>query len=391
MSRFTDKMIMNIPLPERGRKLKTEGNGLYIIISPKGMRKWQLAFRWQGKQLWIDLGKYPAVSIDDARRRAREHQYSVDKGINPLAEDADTNPQLTVEQLSDEYLTKWAKPRKKSWREDERLLKVEIISKWEGRLAADIRKRDIILLLEGIYDRGAPIASNNVLRLIKKMYNFAVERDLLEYSPVNGIKQLAKNRTRDRILNDDEILDFWFGLDISDMDDRIKRALKLILVTAQRPGEIAHMQRAEIDGHWWTMPGSKVKNGKTHRIYLSNLALELIGNGNQEYVIESPKKGQPVNTTSLAHALNRRGIEHMNIEDFRPHDLRRTAATGLARLGFSNEVIGRVLNHTFQGVTAVYNRYRYDDQVREALEKWADLLENEILAEQTEMGETDAY
>lgn len=96
MARFTDKMIMEIPLPASGRKLKTEGNGLYIIISPKGMRKWQLAFRWQGEQKWIDLGKYPAVSIDDARRRVREHHYSVDNGINPLAEDDPIDSKLTV-------------------------------------------------------------------------------------------------------------------------------------------------------------------------------------------------------------------------------------------------------------------------------------------------------
>lgn len=286
-------------------------------------------------------------------------------------------------------MTKWAKPRKKSWREDERLLKVEILPHWKDRLAEDIKKREVILLLERIYDRGAPIASNNVLRLIKKMYNFGVERDLIEYSPINGIKQLAQNRTRDRILTDDEIREFWFGLNISEMDDCIKRGLKLILVTAQRPGEIANMQRSEIDGHWWTLPAKKVKNGKTHRIYLSPLALKLIGDGKQEYVIESPKKGQPINTTSLAHGLNRRGIVNMDIEDFRPHDLRRTAATGIARLGFSNEVIGRVLNHTFQGVTAIYNRYRYDEQVQEALDAWADLLVNEILAEQTHMGESD--
>ena len=121
------------------------------------------------------------------------------------------------------------------------------------------------------------------------------------------------------------------------------------------------------------------------------VALELIGQGKNEYVIESPKKGQPVNTTSLAHALNRCFVGNGIIENFRPHDLRRTAATGLARLGYSNEVIGRVLNHTLNGVTAIYNRYQYDDQIQEALEKWTELLENETLAQQKQMGESDTY
>jgi integrase len=382
-------MIHSIPLPERGRRLKTEGNGLYIIISPKGMRKWQLAFRWKKEQKWIDLGKYPAVSIEEARKRAREKQYLVDRGINPLEVIAEEESKLTVGQLADEYIDKWAKPRKRSWKEDERILRVDVLPYWKDRNAEDIKKGDVVELLQRVYDRGAPIASNNTLRLIRKMYNFAVERDLLEYSPINGVKQLAKNRSRDRVLSDDEIREFWFGLDKSDMYDKLKIALKLLLLTAQRPGEVAKMQRSEIDGHWWTIPGEKAKNGRTHRVYLSSMARELIAQGGNEFVIESPRKGQAVDTLSIAHALKRRGIEYMDVEYFRPHDLRRTAATGIAKLGFPNEVIGRVLNHTFQGVTAVYNRYQYDDQVQEALEAWADLLENEILAEQTHMGESD--
>ena len=191
------------------------------------------------------------------------------------------------------------------------------------------------------------------------------------------------------MLSDDEIREFWFGLDKSDMYDNLKIALKLLLLTAQRPGEVAKMQRSEIEGHWWTIPGEKAKNGRAHRVYLSSMARELIAKGGNEFVIESPRKGQAVDTLSIAHALKRRGIEYMDVEYFRPHDLRRTAATGIARLGFPNEVIGRVLNHTFQGVTAVYNRYQYDDQLQEALETWAKALNNEILKRQVDMPETD--
>lgn len=182
MARFTDKMIYSIPLPEKGRRLKTEGNGLYIIISPKGMRKWQLAFRWKKEQKWIDLGKYPAVSIEEARKRARENQYLVDRGINPLEVIAEEESKLTVGQLADEYIDKWARPRKRSWKEDERILWVDVLPYWKDRNAEDIKKGDVIEVLQRVYDRGAPIASNNTLRLIRKMYNFAVERDLLEYS-----------------------------------------------------------------------------------------------------------------------------------------------------------------------------------------------------------------
>lgn len=380
MTRFTDQSIQKIPLPDKGRKIKTEGNGLYIIITPKGMRKWQLAFRWQGEQQWIDLGKYPAVSIKDARRRARERQYLVDQGVNPLAKVAAAHPSLTVGQLVDEYITKWAAPNKKTWQEDARILKVDVLPYWKNRLAADISRRDIMTLLERIYDRGAPMASNHTLHLIRRLYNFAIERDLVEHSPAVGIKQLAPNKSRDRVLSDDEIRKFWFGLDRCVMDERLKRGLKLILVTAQRPGEINRMQRSEIHDVWWTLPGQKVKNGKTHRVYLSPLALELIGEGPEEYVVESKLKNRPMNATSMAHALKKRGIGVMGVDHFVPHDLRRTAASGVARLGFSNEVIARILNHSSsRGITTVYNRYQYDAQVREALDAWAELLTSKIL------------
>jgi integrase len=163
------------------------------------------------------------------------------------------------------------------------------------------------------------------------------------------------------------------------MDDKIKRGLKLILVTAQRPGEVIRMQRSEIRDGWWILPGLKVKNGKTHRVYLSSLAKELIGDGDADYVMESRLKDRPMCTTAMAHALQKRGLKHMGIDHFVPHDLRRTAATNIARLGYSTEVIAKVLNHSVRGITAVYNRYQYDEQVKEAMQAWADMLVYKIL------------
>lgn len=379
MARFINKSILEIPLPEKGRKLKTEGNGLYIHITPTGLRRWRFLYRWGGSPFWINLGKYPAVSIREARRRAREHQCLVDKGINPLATGVEMNSYLTVGQLCKEYLAKWAMPNKKTWREDERILKVDILPYWKNELAADIRRRDVMVLLERIYDRGAPIASNHALKLIKRLYNFGIERALVEHSPAVGIKPLSVSRSRERVLSDDEIKAFWYGLNHSVMDDKIKIGLKLILVTAQRPGEILRMQRSEIHDGWWILPGQKVKNGKTHRIYLSSLAIKLIGDDGTDYVMESRLKDRLMCTTAIAHALQKRGLKHMGIDHFVPHDLRRTAATNIARLGYPTEVIAKILNHSMKGITAVYNRHHYDEQVKEAMQAWADMLTGKIL------------
>jgi integrase len=379
LARFTKKSILGIPLPIKGRKLKTEGNGLYIHITPKGKRKWRFLFRWKGFPYWINLGKYPALSIREARCRAREYQYQVDRGINPLAEELCSY--LTVDELCEEYLNKWAIPNKKTWREDKRLLEVDILPFWKNKLAANIKRRDVVNLLERIYGRGAPAASNHVLSLIKRIYNFGIERALVEQSPASGIKPLSANKSRERVLTNDEIKSFWHGLDQSVMDDKTKLGLKLILVTAQRPGEVLRMQRLEIENDWWVLPGHKVKNGKTHRIYLSSLAMKLIDNSTSDadYILESRLKKRPMSSSAMAHALKKRGYKHMGIDHFVPHDLRRTAATGIAKLGYPTEVIAKILNHSLRGITAVYNRYQYDEQVKEAMQAWADMLTDEIL------------
>ena len=104
--KFTDKFIVAIPPPVSGRKIKTEDNGLYILISPKGMRKWLFTYRWQGKPKWIDLGKYPADSIIDASKLARQYQDIVDRGVDTLAKVEPEPPPFTVSMLGEEYMTK---------------------------------------------------------------------------------------------------------------------------------------------------------------------------------------------------------------------------------------------------------------------------------------------
>jgi integrase len=199
------------------------------------------------------------------------------------------------------------------------------------------------------------------------------------------------------------------------------RAIRLILTTAQRPGEVIGMHSSEIEGHWWTIPADRAKNGKTHRVYLTATALSLIGdmevaekdtgeNKLKGYIFPSPVKKspkqpgkkiiRPMGDTALAVAVgrnlaypladakgkplyskdgktateNRLGIDH-----FTPHDLRRTAATFMAQAGEMDEVIDAVLNHAKQGVIKVYNQYRYDKEKQAALETWERKL-NSIIA-----------
>ena len=234
---------------------------------------------------------------------------------------------------------------------------------------------------------------NKVLAIIRKMFNFAVERSIIKKSPVGKISMEDGNE-KDRVLNDSEIRQFWqlLGDDRLIMSDEVRRALKLVLVTAQRPGECIGINRAEIDGRWWTIPKERAKNKRPHKIYLTDMALDLLrAPPNQRYFFESPRIGKaknynpadkpkPIDETAMPKAL-RRNYEAglIEIEKFTPHDLRRTATTEMASLRISSDVLKKILNHhNKRDVTLIYNRHVYEDEIRESLEKWAERLQKII-------------
>jgi len=369
---FTDSHIKKLS-PRDKPYNETEDSGLTVRVHPSGSKSWVFIYRKDGKQKWIALGRYPGMKLTEAREKRLEMRSMLDRGIDPQeAEQAAKLERVkapTVADLVDEYMTKHAKPRKKSWAEDQRVFKKDIIPAWGSRKAKDITKRDVILLLESIFERGSPIASNNTLEKVRKMFAFAVERDILKHNPCAGVKPLGKRTAKDRYLSEDEIKAFWQELDNAPMTDEIRRALRLILITGQRPGEVIGMSFAEIDGDWWTIPAERSKNGKAHRVYLTGMARELIQSG-EGLVFESPKKGKAIHVNALAYAVRRAfAAKCFSVVPFTPHDLRRTAATHMASLGYGLYV-PKVLNHTDRSVTAIYDRYAYDAEKRKALEAW---------------------
>ena len=362
----------------------------------------------------MNLGTYPEVTLETARTRFEDARRKVKNGIDPMAEQEEAKVARrkapTVADLIEEYIEKHAKIHKRSWQDDERLLNKEILSVWGKRKASDITKRDVTLLLESIIDRGSPAMSNQVLKVTRKVFNFGIERDIIKTTPFTGVKALAPNNSRDRVLSESEIKTIWENINTAAISDEIVRALKLVLVTGQRPGEVSGMQSTEIDGHWWTIPAERAKNGKSHRVYLSDLALDLIGplevmdqvTGEMKtkgFIFPCPHrdKDRPIDSHALPVAVrrnlawpltdkngkplftkegkpateNRLGIDH-----FTPHDLRRTAATFMAKAGEMDEVIDAVLNHTKGGIIKVYNQYRYDKEKQIALEAWARKIES---------------
>lgn len=383
---FTDVMIRKLKSVDK-KYNRSEGNGFTVRVAPSGLKTWLYVYHFAGKRKEMTLGNYPDVTLEAARGKFEEARKKFKGGIDPLAEKTAAEEACrtapTVADLVDEYLRKHAMVNKKSWKEDKRSLERDVLPLWGNRKAADIKKRDVVLLLEGIVERGAPIQANNTLEKVRKMFNFAVERDILEYAPCHGVKKPTKARYKDRILTDDEIVTFWNGLEEASMTDEMRRALKLILVTGQRPGEVISLNSRDIHEDWWTIQFSRAKNSRTHRVFMTPMAKDLIGEKNG-FIFESPRGNKPMDSNAVAYAVRRNfkkggnaqercddgAGEKIAMDPWTPHDLRRTVATNMSALGFPDEVVDAVINHVKKGVIAIYNRHRYDKEKQLALEAW---------------------
>ncbi len=288
--KFTDKYISNLK-PQAKMYQTREGRGFGVRVLPSGHKIWIFTYTFDGKRRQMNLGSYPDKSLADARtahaaaftilndkntprdpQEERDQKHNADRQAR---EERRLAP--TVKALAKEYMDKHAKPNKKTWKRDELCLNNDVLPVLGEVKAREVRKRDVVLLLEGIVERGAPGQARTVLEVMRRMFTFAVERDILENSPMFGVKPLTTKKAKDRVLTADEIKTLWAGLDAAGISDEIKRALRLILVTGARPGEVIGMHTSEIDGDWWQIPADRSKNGICHRVFLTGTAKEIIG------------------------------------------------------------------------------------------------------------------
>jgi integrase len=379
--KFTDRQIKNLK-PRDLRYEVFEDRGFGVRVSPTGNKSFIFLYRMPGEvtKRRLSLGTYPTMSLAEAHRRHAEAREMVTKGIDPgakaVAEKKEERQAPLVTALIEEYLEKWAKPRKRSWKTDKRILEKDVLPAWGKRKARDITRRDVIRLLDHIVDRGAPIGANRTLAVIRKMFNFAVSRDIVPASPCAATQAPAPENRRDRVLSPEELKAFWHGLDKTKITLGIRLALKLQLVTAQRKGEVISAEWADLDleGGWWTIPAEKSKNRLAHRVPLSPMAMDILQAarslaGDCPWVFPSPRGPLHITPAAVDHA-SRLALRDLEIEHFVPHDLRRSAASHMTGGGTPRLVVQKILNHVENGVTAVYDRHSYDREKRQALEAW---------------------
>lgn len=392
--RFTDVYLRKLKPIEKKVYIR-EADGFTLRIMPSGAMTWLYIYTIDGKRREMNLGAYPDISLAKGRELHADAKKLLANGKDPGAqqreEKEDRKRTPFVSDFVDEFIKGYAKEHNRGWQEIERALKAEIVPRWGKRKMTDIKRRDLIIVLDEIKERGAPVMANRVLAYTRKMFSWALDRAVLEVHPFLMMARPNKETTRERALSESEIKIFWNNLDDCRMSDQIKRALKLILVTGQRPGEVIGMHRNEIDGDWWEIPAARSKNKQAHRVFLGSLAKQLIGDATG-FIFESPHHpAKPLDTPptpgksfevrtmthdikqNLPHTPESKVEDRLKIPHFTPHDLRRTAATRWAEMEVSGDMIDRLQNHITkqkQGVGHIYNRYSYAKEKQQALEAW---------------------
>jgi len=353
-------------------------------------------YRRGGKLRRLTLGRYPAMSLAEALERHHAQRKLLNRGIDPretkrrtVKRQEETQRRAakgTIDAIADEYIKRYAKPNKITWREDERMIEKDVLSHWRGRPARDLRRRDVVTLLDTIMDRGAPVAANGTFAVLTRMFGFALERDLLGASPVAGVKRPFEEKPRKRAVSDSEIRSFWRTLPETKIPRPQQLALKLLLATGQRRGELtkAKVGHVNLESGIWTIPPELInkKRGDVspHEVPLNSVAMELVRElvaitYGSDWILASPKTDGHIDERALTRSLAK-NLHHFNVDEpFTPHDFRRTVTTRLAELGVPHHVIQKVLNHEPGDITArVYDRHDYLCEKRQALDQWVQQL-----------------
>lgn len=379
--KLTPKKIDALP-PAVGKRYEVRDTllpGLHIRVSATGNKVWYVATRVHGRMRRIKIGNYPIVSLADARDKAREILRDIQLGVYET--EAEQVP--TFGEVVPQFIELYAKPRNRDWKGSERILKK--FAALNDKPITDIKRADVVKALDDIIAGGAPVRANRALAAIKKLMSWCVDRGVIETSPVAGLKLPTKETARDRVLSDDELQRCWTGAEAEGYP--FAQYMHLLILTAQRRGEVAGMRWSEIDFATgaWTIPAKRAKNATSHTVPLAPLTLDILKSTPRFLGSDLVFTTNGTTPISGFGRLKRRLdlVVGTDAEDWRLHDIRRTVATNMAMLGIAPHIIEAILNHRtgiVSGVAAIYNRHAYLDEKREALEQWAGTVDKLTLS-----------
>jgi integrase len=354
-------------------------SGLYLSIEPTGRKSWIHRYRANGKPARRKPGDADTMSLLAARAAAAAGRHRIE--LNPVAPAPAPRVLETgdrIEALAAEFLARHAfrKNRLSTAAAAERIFNRLVLLQWRGRSVHDIKRRDVIELVEKIATDSGGYMSNRTLGVLSKFFNWLCGRDVIEASPVVGVERVHKEEVRSRTLSDAELRALWLACED---EDPFGQALKLLVLTGTRRNEVSQMKWGELDEEQqaWILPSERSKNARQHTIPLPSQAWALIQAmprlADCPYVFSADGRGAINGWAKAKSRLSEKaGIAE---ESWRLHDLRRTCAAGMQRLGIRTEAIERALNHrsgVFRGIVSRYQTDRLDDEVRVALQRWAD-------------------
>lgn len=392
--------------------------------NPKVTRTWAAMCRVRGstKLRRFTIGDYPGIGLGEARGRAAEIVGDARReGIDPLKERkqaarlAEIASKDTVTAVVEAYLAELTKrPKKKGGMRSPRYIEEtrrnftnHVLPRWGALNVRDITRRDVGDLLEAVMEEGSKvkgrdgkrrtvpgggIAANRTLAAIRAMFNFAMRRGIIDATPVAMVEPPAEETARDRTLTAEEIRAIWNVAE--EMSYPFGPYFRLALILGQRRSEVAGMRwrDLDLDDATWTLPAEQTKPGRIHMVPLPAAAVDIIkalprktcavdGRTRPSPYVFTTEGDRPISGFSKAKPALDRAITKMRkgdaLEPWTIHDMRRTVATEMARLGISEFIVGKVLNHAAQGVTGkTYNWHDYIAEKRHALEAWAQCLGN---------------
>jgi integrase len=360
---------------------------LRLAVQPSGHKRAIVRYRRpDGRTAKLTLKGVPLSSLAALRQAAATALAQLEEGIDPSPPRAATQPAAPVQ---DDSIERWVadflelharrKTRASTALKTKQMLRRLVLPVWRGRSVQDIRRRNVIELVEHIA-RDRPYLANHTLRVLSKFFNWLAGRDVIPASPVVGVERPHDEQARDRILTDAELAALWRACE---GDVPYGPALQLLVLTGTRLAEASEMRRSELifDGKFWQLPPARTKNGRAHTLPLPPLARRIISAmpviDDSDFVFTS--NGRNPITGNWGKAKKRISVRAgIDPTSWRIHDVRRSTASGLQRLGVRVEVIERALNHvsgSYKGIAGTYQRDPLVDEVRTALERWADHVE----------------
>jgi integrase len=366
--KLTPAFVANPPVPSKDRAFYWEGN-FGLMVTAKGHKSYVVQYRAgrQTRRMSLKAG----LSLQEARREAKAILGAAAKGGDPLGEKRKAAG-ATLKAVCEDYFTReLGKLRSGKARRD--LLEKLVLPAMGGRQIASIKRSEIVTLLNKIESKNGAHQAQAVLAFLSKLFNWHALGDDDFLTPIQRgmARTKAKEYSRDRILSDDEIRAVWIAAEA--FQGPYGYLLRFLLLTATRRGEAARMVRKELVGGDWIIPAGRMKAKQEHVIPLSAAARAIID--------AMPKLGDFIFTFDGRHAIrnfsaDKRKFDAVcSVANWRVHDLRRTARSLMSRAKVDTDTAERCLAHTKKGVRAVYDRYEYHDEKKQAFESLAASVE----------------